>query len=44
MRADHSSYFITMYMTNKTTWRIEKEKREKEKRKEMKKKKKLTII
>ena len=41
MRADHDSYFITTYMTNKTTWRIEKERREKEEREEMKEKKKL---
>jgi len=29
MRADHGSYFVTTYMTNKATWRIEKERREK---------------
>jgi len=31
MRADHGSYFITTYMTNKTIQRIEEKKRKEKK-------------
>ena len=34
MRADHGSYFVTMYIQNETTWK----RKEREERKEKKKK------